>query len=79
MEVFRVYATITDKSGQKRLFCSKKIAATTGWEVYESTKKFILSKYKDVKSVELEYWEILNPFVAHFFDFETLTYKFIIL
>jgi hypothetical protein len=68
MEVYEIHLEMTNTWGKKRPFISKPTVAATGWEAAESTRQFIFSKFEDVKSVELKYWKVLNPFVAHFLN-----------
>ncbi|MCL4483242.1 MAG: hypothetical protein M1445_11670 [Bacteroidetes bacterium] len=68
MEVFEIHLEMTDTWGKKRPFISKPTFAQTGWEAAEKTQKFIFSRFEDVKSVELKYWKVLNPYTAHFLN-----------
>jgi len=68
MEVFEVHLKMINNSGKKLPFVSKKVFAVTGWEATELTRKFINDRLINIASMELEYWKVLNPFKAHFFD-----------
>jgi len=67
MEVYEIHLEMTNKWGKKRPFVSKPTFAATGWEAAVTTRKFIFSRFEDLKSVELKYWKVLNPWIAYFF------------
>jgi len=68
MEVYEIHLVMTDTQGKRRFFTSKPTFAATGWEAGEKTRKFIFSRFPEVKTVELKYWKVLNPFTAHFLN-----------
>lgn len=68
MEVYEIHLEMTNKYGKKRPFISKPTFAATGWEAAEKNQIFIFTRLKDVQSVELKYWKVLNPNTAHFLN-----------
>lgn len=68
MEAFEIHFNTINKWGKKSPFVSRAIVAMTGWEAAELTRKFIHERIVGVESVEFDYWKVLNPFEAHFFE-----------
>ncbi len=68
MEVFEIHLEVGYCGGAKRYFISQPTFAATGWEAAEKCREFLIVK-QGVKSVELKYWRVLNPFKAHFLKF----------
>jgi hypothetical protein len=73
MEAFKIHVQVTTKWGKKTSFVNEKISACTGWEAFYKTREFVNRKLIDVATVELEYWKVLDPYLAHFNDQPIIT------